>query len=146
MPSSGDDFRSRLRSFLEARDLSARKAAALCGLEPSTISRYLKDDRAPDLASVMAMRKGLGLSVDWVLTGAGSPVAGADEDDRYRAGILEGLGRVARAVEEMQGQTLKPASSAAEPRSVQVLKAAAENPLPVPGSQPRPRGKRSKAQ
>lgn len=60
---------SRIRTMLQVRDLTVSKAAERCSLPQPTFETYLYGKNLPGAAALLSMSRGLGCSVDWLLSG-----------------------------------------------------------------------------
>jgi transcriptional regulator with XRE-family HTH domain len=58
-----------LKRVLSERGLSARAAAEICGVAPSTFSQWMSGTAPTDLMPLHRFSKALGLSFEWLVTG-----------------------------------------------------------------------------
>ena len=75
-------FRNNLHSLIESRGLSINSAADLLGISPSTLSRYQKGIREPDLCYVVQIADYFHVSVDWLI-GRSEDLRGRMTDEVY---------------------------------------------------------------
>lgn len=61
-----DLFRERLEARRKELSLSQEELAKVCGLSQSSVSRYLKGERVPDLDSAAALARGLSCKLEWL--------------------------------------------------------------------------------
>lgn len=89
-------FGDNIRKIRENMGLSAEKAAALCGIAPSTFTKYERGDVQPTANPIRQIAKGLGVSTDEILM---------DPDERsVKAELLRLLQEVANLPEEQQAE------------------------------------------
>ena len=60
-------IKDRLRSAMDSSGLNATELSALCNVQRSSISRYLKGTVIPKPGAIEAMAKALGVSATWLL-------------------------------------------------------------------------------
>jgi transcriptional regulator with XRE-family HTH domain len=60
-------FGENIRKIREIKGLSAEKAAALCGIAPSTFTKYERGEVQPTANPIRQIAKGLGVSTDEIL-------------------------------------------------------------------------------
>ena len=83
-----------IRKLRENRGLSADKAAELCGIAPSTWSKYERGESQPTASPIRLIAKGLGVSTDEILL---------DPDERsVKAELLVLLQEVSALTQEQQ--------------------------------------------
>lgn len=70
------EWGQRLKSVLNERKISLRKAAAMAGVSPSVMDSWTSGATPSDLLAVKALSNSLGVSFSWLLTG--EPDSGGD--------------------------------------------------------------------
>lgn len=60
------EFASRLRQLRERRRISRRVLSELCGLNCSTVSRYERGERVPNIADAKALADFFDVSLDFL--------------------------------------------------------------------------------
>lgn len=60
-------FRDNLRALITGRGLSLNALSEEIGMRTATLSRYLSDDRKPDLIYAVAISRYFNVSLDWLL-------------------------------------------------------------------------------
>lgn len=89
-------FGENLRKIRENKGLSAEKAATLCGISPSTFTKYERGEVQPTANPIRQIAKGLGVSTDEVLM---------EPDERsVKAELLRLLQEVANLTEDQQAE------------------------------------------
>ncbi len=62
-----DAFRDNLSSLLKSRGLSLRQFGMETGITSATLSRYMTEQRVPDLQYVMRIATYFNVSIDWLV-------------------------------------------------------------------------------
>jgi len=89
-------FGENIKKIREIKGLSAEKAATLCGIAPSTFTKYERGEVQPTANPIRQIAKGLGVSTDEILL---------DPDERSVAAELTILlQEVANLPEEQQAE------------------------------------------
>lgn len=60
-------FRNNLRTLITGRGLSLNALSVEIGMRCATLSRYLSEDRKPDLTYAIAIAQYFNVSLDWLL-------------------------------------------------------------------------------
>lgn len=91
--------------------MSQEELAKICGLSQSSVSRYLKGERLPDLEAAVALARGLACNLEWL--------AGTAESDR--AVSVSGTDYI--RLPERDPRPLNPPERAALEKALVVLRA-----------------------
>lgn len=85
-------FSERLRKGIEMAGVNITQASELTGIPYRSLQNYLQGDREPKAEALARIKAGLGISVDWLLTGDGSPlgVSEGPPERGYGAGLSSG--------------------------------------------------------
>lgn len=83
--------------WLDQRRLSDAAAADLLATGRITVYRWRMGLRLPGAEYLVALAR-QGLSIDWLLTGKGSPLLVGSPDERYEAGVRVGMGMSMNAI------------------------------------------------
>ncbi len=62
-----DAFRNNLRSLIDSKGIMSKDLAAEIQSTPATISRYMTQDRDPDLEYVYRLSRYFGVTIDYLL-------------------------------------------------------------------------------
>ena len=72
-------FAQRLRQLIEARGITQRELAEMAGVHPSTIYRWLYEDKLPRRAQLRAVAQALSADEDWLMGRTDAPQANVNE-------------------------------------------------------------------
>lgn len=80
IPTGAEGFRERLRVVMKGESIAS--FATKCDINSQTIKKYLTSETTPGIDKVLAISKGTGASLNWLITGEGTPYPGllSEED------------------------------------------------------------------
>jgi transcriptional regulator with XRE-family HTH domain len=93
------DVGGRFRDLLAAQKMDAREFGEFIGAHFTLVYHWIGGRRLPD-GKHLLMLAAKGFSIDWLLTGRGSPALRAGGDERYEAGKLAGIATAKAVFEE----------------------------------------------
>ncbi len=74
------DIGIRLRRALQLLDVNMAQASRRSAIPYRSLQNYARGHREPSASSLKAISEQLGISADWLLTGIGTPLLGANQD------------------------------------------------------------------
>ena len=64
---SWNDFRTRLKQLMDSRGYNMAETSKLLDINPTSISRYFKGERGPDILALWRIADKFDVSLDWLI-------------------------------------------------------------------------------
>lgn len=88
-----DGWKDRLQKLIRERDTNPRRLSIAAGLDPSTVTQVLRSSRSPGIETIAPIADQLGVSLDWLVRGRGSPAqpafSGGHNADTQQVKVIE---------------------------------------------------------
>lgn len=101
-----DNFWDRVSNELEYKGLSNKELAIAVGIDPSNISKGLKNKNSPSVETAVKIAQVLGVTVEFLVTGKNP--SSDPNDSSYDVSKFHKYSKTIEALDRMNEQTRKP--------------------------------------